>query len=145
MDGALLALLALLLLALGAYGLARWDRWRRSLRGRLAADGERSAEVLLASCGYAVLGCQVPGALTLWVDGEPRRYGLRADLLVERHGERLVAEVKTGHLVPRLSHGPTRRQLLEYQLAFGVRAVLLVDATRGTVREVRFAPEEPTP
>jgi hypothetical protein len=46
--------------------------------------------------------------------------------------------VKTGRQAPRLGHADTRRQMLEYQLAFEVPGVLLVDAESGRVREVRF-------
>ena len=53
---------------------------------------------------------------------------LRADLLVTRNGRRYVAEVKTGRTAPRLDCAATRRQLLEYRIAFGVDGVLLVDA-----------------
>jgi hypothetical protein len=136
MDGTVLALLAFLLVLLGAYLAGRWDRWHRRARGREAVAGEHDAEALLQALGYTVIARQAPGALTLTVDGAPRTFALRVDLLVERDGERLVAEVKTGALATQLAHGPTRRQLLEYQLAFGVRAVLLVDASRGAVHEV---------
>jgi hypothetical protein len=50
----------------------------------------------------------------------------------------MVAEVKTGTQAPRFEHADTRRQLLEYQLAFEVDSVLLVDVEAGEVREVSF-------
>jgi hypothetical protein len=49
-----------------------------------------------------------------------------------------VAEVKTGTLAPRIETATTRRQLLEYRVAFAVDGVLLVDADAGTVRRVEF-------
>ena len=97
----------------------------RSLR---AVDGEAGAFALLEREGYAVLERQVPGSWTVRADGEPVTFGLRADYLVAREGRRYIAEVKTGRLAPRLSHGPTRRQLLEYSAAFDVHGVILVDA-----------------
>jgi hypothetical protein len=69
-------------------------------------------------------------------DGEPLTFGLRADYLVQRSGRRYVAEVKTGRQAPRLSHGPTRRQLLEYSSAFDVHGVILVDADAETLTHV---------
>ncbi|HET9625604.1 MAG TPA: hypothetical protein VFP84_29760, partial [Kofleriaceae bacterium] len=60
-------------------------------------------------------------------------------LLEERSdGERLVAEVKTGEVAPRLATAATRRQLLEYLVAFGVDGVLLVCPELGTIQRVAF-------
>lgn len=57
--------------------------------------------------------------------------------LVERNGEQLVAEVKTGSAAD-LSRCETGRQLLECQLATGSRCVLLVDPEAETITEVGF-------
>jgi hypothetical protein len=77
----------------------------------------------------------------LWwmeVDGEEEEVELRADLLVERDGERFIAEVKTGVQAPDPGFPPTRRQLLEYRLAFDPYRVLLVDIEGGEIMEVTF-------
>jgi hypothetical protein len=105
-------------------------------RGLRAVDGELGAFALLERAGYAVLGRQVPGSWTVRADGESVTFGLRADYLVTREGRRYIAEVKTGRLAPRLSHGPTRRQLLEYSAAFDVHGVILVDADVETITHV---------
>jgi hypothetical protein len=105
-------------------------------RGLRAVDGEQGAFALLERAGYAVLGRQVPGSWTVRADGESVTFGLRADYLVAREGRRYIAEVKTGRLAPRLSHGPTRRQLLEYSAAFDVHGVILVDADVETITHV---------
>lgn len=63
---------------------------------------------------------------------------LQCDYVVERDGELLVAEVKTGAIATQLSTAATRRQMLEYQVAFGVPGIVLVDMERGTCAEVRF-------
>jgi hypothetical protein len=105
----------------------------RSLR---ASDGERLAFELLERSGYTVLEHQVAGSWTLRADGQPITFGLRADFIVTRAGRRYIAEVKTGRLAPRLSHGPTRRQLLEYKAAFDVHGVILVDADAGMITHV---------
>jgi len=101
-----------------------------------AVAGEKDAAALLVSAGYEVLARQVAGSWTVYADGEPRTFRLRADYLVSRGGRRLVAEVKTGRLAPDLAHGATRRQLLEYGAAFDVDGVLLVDADRETITRV---------
>lgn len=105
-------------------------------RGLRAVRGEAGAQALLERAGYAVVARQVPGSWTVCVDGRPATFGLRADYLVARGGRRYIAEVKTGRLAPRLSHGPTRRQLLEYGAAFDVQGVILVDADVETITHV---------
>jgi hypothetical protein len=112
---------------------------RRLQAARVAgADGEARAEPLLRSMGYAVVARQAPVTYDLTIDGEPCAVALRADFLVERGGRRFVAEVKTGRLAPRLETPATRRQLLEYRVAFDVDGVLLVDVDAGRVHALEF-------
>lgn len=121
-------------------------RLRRQQRG--AARAERQAEGLLESLGYRVLERQPTLDWTLKVDSERVVVALRADYLVSRGGQRYVAEVKSGELAPRLTTATTRRQLLEYRLAYDVHGCLLVDMTAGRVRQVSFetgAPLHSTP
>lgn len=131
---ALVALLAVL------RGVAERAGRRRELRRRRerGAAGEVRAEALLTGLGYAVVGRQVTARYGLDVDGDPLDVALRADYVVERDDRRFVAEVKTGRLAPRLDTPATRRQLLEYRVAFDVSGVLLVDAESGDVRTVTF-------
>ena len=63
---------------------------------------------------------------------------VRADLLVSRGARRFVAEVKTGARAPRIETAATRRQLLEYAVAYDVDGVLLVDMEEHTISEVEF-------
>jgi hypothetical protein len=132
----LAVLVALLAIALWA-ALTRASRRARRRVAR-AMDGETSARLLLEAHGYEIRGEQVRGSWSLTVDGETFDFGVRADLMVARDGEVLVAEVKTGMLAPDPTFGPTRRQLLEYQLVFEVDGVLVVDADRGTISRVAF-------
>jgi hypothetical protein len=137
-----------LAVALVAQTLRLWwrgARVRRRLRAQQtrAALGEAEAEPLLAARGYDVCARQATRTFTVQVDGEPREVTLRADYLVERGGRRLVADVKTGRLAPRVESAATRRQLLEYRLAFDVDGVLLVDVAAGAVQEIVF-PLAPT-
>lgn len=136
---ALVALLGVLV-AVQTVRLAWRDvRSRRVLRARArrAAAGERAAVGLLERAGYRIADQQVARTLEYGLDGAPCRVEVRADYLVERGGELFVAEVKTGKEAPKLSHRPTRRQLLEYAHAFGTEGVLLVDAEQGRVHRVR--------
>ncbi len=107
-------------------------RWAR------AAAGEALAEDLLAERGFAIVLRQAGLVWSIECDGEPHPVELRADLLVERDGRRYVAEVKTGASAPLLTNAATRRQLLEYCVAYQVDSVLLVDVEAQAVREVTF-------
>jgi hypothetical protein len=49
-----------------------------------------------------------------------------------------VAEVKSGVDSTKVTSRSTRRQLLEYLLAFDVEGVLLVDMQRHAIHEVSF-------
>ncbi len=117
-------------------------RWTIRARARRAVEGELRAEPLLERAGYEVVARQERRSWTVYADGEPLAIGLRADLLVTRGGRTYVAEVKTGKVAPRLDHAATRRQLLEYRIAFGVDGVLLVDpdAERVSVVELGTQP-----
>ncbi|CAN5881154.1 hypothetical protein BH11MYX2_BH11MYX2_33580 [soil metagenome] len=138
--------------ALVALVLARMVRsWRGSRRAirraARAGAGEADAIGILEEAGFRIVATQ---ARTWWsplVDGEPHETELRADFLVEGENdagltELLVAEVKTGEEAPDLSTAATRRQLLEYQVAFGIAlgtsGVLLVCPERGTIHRVEF-------
>jgi hypothetical protein len=116
--------------------------WLRGVRRRRrfarAAAGEREAIGLLEAHGFVIEGAQVAGSYELAVDGAPLTAAVRADYVVRAGSLRYVAEVKTGRVAPSLATATTRRQLLEYQHAFGVAGVLLVDADARTVQRVDF-------
>jgi hypothetical protein len=118
--------------------LARRRLWRRMERARQA---ERAAPGWLAEHGYAIVASQVTSSYELSIDGKPVPIRVRADLLVERAGRRFIAEVKSGALAPNIATRATRRQLLEYRLAFDVDGVLLVDAERECAQLVCFPDE----
>ena len=137
----LIALACVTCLGVGAWlALALRDLGER-LRGRAlqrqGSRGERNAERVLRAAGFAIRARQAHGSYSIEVDGELRSAEVAFDFIVERGGERLVAEVKTG-TGARIERAETRRQLLEYQLATGARCVLLVDPDRGSISEVAF-------
>jgi hypothetical protein len=72
------------------------------------------------------------------IDNEPVPIELRADYLVSYGDKRYIAEVKTGRAAPRIDTSATRRQLLEYRIAFDVDGVLLVDAEANRIHAVEF-------
>jgi hypothetical protein len=83
----------------------------------------------------------VAGTYDIAVDGERVAIDVRADYVVALEGKRYVAEVKTGTFAPRIETSATRRQLLEYSVAFDVDGILLVDADAGHVRLVEIPAE----
>ncbi len=136
---ALIALLGLLALqTLRLFLLRRRARVRLAGHVALGARGEERARKLLRAAGYRIRGEQARGGYVLEIDGEPRKIHLRADFLVERSGRMYVAEVKSGEENSTISGRATRRQLLEYSIAFAVDGVLLVGVRDGTIAEVRF-------
>lgn len=143
MTPQILDVLLALVAALCALVVSRWMRewqasWRARRRAARAGVGENAAVELLESAGFAVVERQARVVWAPLVDGEPQHLELRADYLVEAGDELLVAEVKTGDEAPNIDTAATRRQLLEYHVAFGVDGVLLVSPERGTVQRVVF-------
>lgn len=138
----LLLLLAVIaaVCAVGWYRAHTRVRRRNQARQEVARVGEDEAERVLRAAGYRVVDRQVTGWFTLMVDEEAHELSCRADLLVERGGVRFVAEVKTGTRAPDPTHPATRRQLMEYLVAFPVGGVLLVDMEARRVRRVRRPP-----
>ena len=121
----------------------RLDGLSRELRVARALRAEREAALLLETNGYVLRGRQVRRTWSVLAEAHEVEFTLIADYLVERNGQRWVAEVKTGERSLDLRHGPTRRQMLEYRQAFDVDGVLLVDAEGQQITRVRFR-ERPT-
>lgn len=132
--------LTLLLLAIIA-----WLLWRAGAPGRalqrrahVARRAEGEAEELLVRAGFTILERQVHATLRMEIDGQLIEVAARADVLVERDGLLLVAEVKSGFFAPDPTLPATRRQLLEYLIAFEVDGVVLVDMQARRVHDVVF-------
>jgi hypothetical protein len=145
-SGRMDAVVLLMALALGVIAFqvvgAAWRRAvrRRRILSRLerAVAGERLAAEQLHALGYEIVGSQVSAEYPVRVDREDVTVGVRADYLVQKGGQTYVVEVKTGQNAPRIGTPATRRQLLEYRVAFDVDGVLLFDAEVGRVRSVAF-------
>lgn len=130
--------IAVVLLLLRGWWQAGTGHRRAVSRAARAGAGELAAERLLEEHGYSIIDRQVRCLWWIEVDGEEEEVELRADLLVEREGERFVAEVKTGRRAPDPTFPTTRRQLLEYTLAFAPYGVLLVDMEAEEISSVDF-------
>ena len=125
---------------------ALWGWWRAATRlsrasrrrQRVARRGETAAERLLERLGFVILDRQLTRNWQLEVDGTSETVSSRVDLLVERDGSVFVADVKTGRQAPDPRRPATRRQLLEYLLAFEADGALVVDMEGQDVRTVSF-------
>jgi len=142
MRDSIIALLLLACAGLGGWLALRARRLLARRRGRAinarGRRGESAAERLLVSEDYRIVARQARTSYEILVDGQTQSVDLVLDFVVERNGERFVAEVKTGSTAPRIDRAETRRQLLEYQVATGARRVLLVDADNETITVVGF-------
>lgn len=140
-DGVWVWLVAALMLGLVSLTLwlrAQWLRRRRRQRARHAASAELDAMALLARRGYEIVDRQATRRWPVRVGAELVEVELRVDYLVTRRGRLYVADAKSGRLAPSIRHGSTRRQLLEYLIAYRADAALLVDMETRKVLEVHF-------
>ena len=108
-----------------------------SLRKRRGKRGETKAIKLLEKHGYQIIQSQVTLPGYLYVDDDRLDFDIRPDYLVERDGVQYLAEVKTGNSA-KVVNRSTRRQLFEYARLGSTDTIVLVDATTGTVSEIRF-------
>jgi Holliday junction resolvase-like predicted endonuclease len=116
-----------------------WKAYLLGIRMGRAANGEQLAERWLLANGYRILERQASRRCAMHINGRVAEFDVRADLIVARGDERLLVEVKTGHVAdPRVPQ--TRRQLREYAEVFGVDRVYLFDATAQRLLEVSFPP-----
>jgi Holliday junction resolvase-like predicted endonuclease len=137
--GLIALLVVLLLLQTARLVYARGLSARRMERNRiLGATGERVAERLLLSEGFDIVERQTLGGYHFKVDGEETAVNLRADFIVKKEGKVLLVEVKGGEESAKATVRGTRRQLLEYTLAFRIDGILLLDAARTRIIEVEF-------
>ena len=119
--------------------LSRWRvRWRMARSRRMGTRGEARAWKLLKRAGYKVTQTQVSGEIDIEVDGVLEAHTVRADALAEKNDDLFLVEVKGGDVSADPRNRNTRRQLLEYALAFDTDGLLLVDAANKRIRTIRF-------
>ena len=107
-----------------------------SLRGHRA---EEEARRVLERRGFTVIERHVETTIGWWIDEAWHETTITADYLVQKDGRRSIVEVKTGK-ESRATHRHTRRQLLEYRVAFAVDDIYLYDAEREILNEIDFEP-----
>lgn len=136
-----LLLAAAVILAAVCFGFwlaRRWSRYRMRRRFARGKRAEADAAKYLESEGYRIVDVQANRIVDVVVDGWPQRVEVVADILAVKGGRHCVIEVKTGDKAVDPLYPPTRRQLLEYRLAFGPCDLMLLDMEAGEEHFVRF-------
>jgi len=133
----LIILLILFFMWLG-WRLRLW--WKNFLFSRIRRRGRRGEEVaiqILEQNGYTHLKSQISLPGYIYVNDEKQEFDVRPDYLVEKNGVQYLAEVKTGNAA-NTTNRETRRQIFEYAALGNTDTVILVDATQGTLKKIRF-------
>ena len=115
-----------------------WRSFRLKKKVKRAKKGEKQALDLLESEGYEILEWQKRAPICAKVDGVACKTYIAADVLVRKEGRIYVAEIKTGGEATKVSHAPTRRQLLEYFFIFKPYGILLVNMEQKKICKVEF-------
>ena len=115
-----------------------YKRFILKLRLKKARKGELAAVKHFEERGYEIIGIQELKTITTWVDGIPYTNKLKVDFLVKKNGKVYIAEVKTGKHAIKPTLAETRRQLLEYFLAYRTSGILLLDMEHKKLHEISF-------
>ena len=119
--------------------ISNWLRTRR-LRKRFSKSrqAEKEAEKILRKNGYAIIDAQKSKPLLITIGDKIHRYLVRIDYLVRKRGKIFVVEVKSGEKIPYITNRETRRQMLEYYLAYQPCGILLLNMKNKIISEVKF-------
>lgn len=107
---------------------------KRSVNSRRA---ETKAERWLKRNGFKILDRQQSKPLIIKSGSTTLRYLIRIDFLVKKNGHIYVVEVKSGAKT-KITNRETRRQLLEYFLAYQPYGIILFDMENKKFSEIRF-------
>src|SRR5690349_15073624 len=95
-------------------------------------------KLVVIAIAAAVVALWLAARLRAWRGSARAKARAARAGLGEGKGELLVAEVKTGDEAPSVTTAATRRQLLEYHVAFGADGVLLVCPERKAIHRIVF-------
>jgi len=108
---------------------------KRFSKSRLA---EKEAEKLLKNKGYTIIEIQQSKPLQISIGDKTHRYLIRIDYLVRKNRKIYVVEVKSGEKNPYITNRETRRQMLEYYLAYQPYGIILLNMKNKSISEVKF-------
>ena len=133
----LLLVFVLLILYLGWRIRRAWKNFLFYLIKRKGRKGEGIAVKLLNKEGYEIIDKQNTFPGFLFENNKKIEYSVKPDFLVEKNGEKFIAEVKTG-AVALIQNRNTRRQVLEYSHFNQNKTVLLVDIENRKIKKIDF-------
>jgi len=119
--------------------ISNWLRAKR-LKQRFSKSrkAEKEAEKILRKKGYTVIDVQKCKPLLITIGDKIHRYLVRIDYLVRKRGKVYVVEVKSGEKIPYITNRETRRQMLEYYLAYQPSGIILLNMKNKSISEVKF-------
>jgi len=106
-------------------------------RAIISKHAEKTAEKWLKNNGFKIIDKQQSKPLVIKAGTVTHRYLIRIDFLVKKSGRVYVVEVKSGSQ-NKISNRETRRQLLEYFLAYQPYGIILFDMEARKFSEIRF-------
>ena len=116
-----------------------WLRAKRlKKRFSKSRQAEKEAEKILRKNGYTIIDAQKSKPLLMTIGNRIHRYLVRIDYLVRKRGKVFVVEVKSGEKIPYITNRETRRQMLEYYLAYQPCGILLLNMKNKNISEVKF-------
>lgn len=107
---------------------------RRAITSKRA---EKKVEKWLIRNGFQIIEKQQSKPLIIKAGTVLHRYLIRIDFLVKKGGRIYIVEVKSGSH-NKITKRETRRQLLEYFLAYQPYGIILFDADTRKYSEIRF-------
>lgn len=113
------------------------SRQKATKRAVISKHAEKKAEMLLKRNGFQIIDRQQSKPLIIKAGSVPHRYLIRIDFLVKKNGRTYVVEVKSGSK-NKITKRETRRQLLEYFLAYQPYGIILFDMDTKKFSEIRF-------
>ncbi len=119
--------------------ITNWVKSKR-LRQRFSKSrqAEKEAEKILRKNGYTIIDIQKSKPLLITIGDKIHRYLVRIDYLARKRGKVYVVEVKSGEKIPYITNRETRRQMLEYYLAYQPSGILLLNMKNKSISEVKF-------
>ena len=99
---------------------------------------EKKAEKWLKRNGFQIIDKQLSRPLIIQSGKTQHRYLIRTDFLVKKGSRKYIVEVKSGQKNSYITNRETRRQLLEYFLAYQSYGIILFDMEHKKFSEVKF-------
>ncbi|MDD3538626.1 MAG: hypothetical protein PHP36_00085 [Atribacterota bacterium] len=107
-------------------------------RAVISKRAEQKAEKWLKRNGFKIIERQQSRPLIIKAGTTRHRYQIRIDFLVKKNGQTYVVEVKSGSQNSHITNRETRRQLLEYFLAYQPYGIILFDMETKKFSEIKF-------